>query len=113
MGPRTPAFGLVVAALAAAACGGGGVSAELAGTSQHFRLFVGSTLAGTLAPGDELARLETNWADTETLLRMPDGQIDYVLLPSEQIAAACESRRRPAARFTGRSTRPRRSINTS
>jgi len=91
MGPRTPAFGLVVAALAAAAaCGGGGVSAELAGTSRHFRLFVGSTLAGTLVPQDELARLETNWADTETLLRMPDGQIDYVLLPPEQIAAACE-----------------------
>ena len=91
MGPRTPAVGLVAAALAglASSCGAGGASAELVGQSPHFRLFVGSLPAVTVDAEDELARLETNWADTWTMLHMPEGQVDYVLLRPDQIAAAC------------------------
>jgi hypothetical protein len=89
--PRRAAGALAAAMAGAAAmsCGGGSASAKLAGESQHFRLFLGTMLGLTVDPQDELTRLETNRADTATLLRMPEGKVDYVLLRPDQIQAAC------------------------
>ena len=73
---------------------GNKVRAHEAGRSTHFRLFVGDDYnLGTLSSQEVLAGLETNWADTQTLLGMPEGKhpIDYYLLPDDEIGDACDS----------------------
>jgi hypothetical protein len=72
------------------------VPAHFAGESKHFRLFIGdgydlSQTRGATAE-DVLTGLETNWSDTATLLRMPEGRIDYYLLLPHQITDRCGGR---------------------
>jgi hypothetical protein len=68
----------------------------LVGESAHFRLFVASDFDFRLVPAylqgsAGLDALETDWADKQTMLKMPEGQrkIDYHLLTHEQITAGC------------------------
>ena len=63
------------------------------GESAHFRLFLEDGLdlqavAGETAD-DVLAALETNWADTATLLHMPEGRIDYYLISADAVTDHC------------------------
>jgi hypothetical protein len=61
----------------------------------HFRLFVDpelnlESLPAYMRGDDALVALETDWADKQTMLKMPNGTIDYHLLTSAHIAAACD-----------------------
>jgi len=77
-----------------------GCSASLPGTlvgeSAHFRLFIDPDLdRSTLAPSQQgqpaLDALETDWADKQTMLQMPEGKrkIDYHLMTGGHIAEIC------------------------
>jgi hypothetical protein len=66
------------------------------GESAHFRLFVVPDFDNRYIPADlqgsaGLDALETDWADKQTMLKMPEGErkIDYHLLTSDQINAGC------------------------
>ncbi|HSS38771.1 MAG TPA: hypothetical protein VLT58_08380, partial [Polyangia bacterium] len=63
----------------------------LVGESQHFRLYVDPD--AEVPPGFEgtngLDALETEWADVQTMLQMPDGKISYYWLSDAHVAAAC------------------------
>src|SRR2546430_8279300 len=76
----------------AAACTPHPPPSDLVGESAHFRLFVDRALTIT-RPGFDgsngLVALETEWSDLETMLKMPDGKIDYYLLTPEDIPTAC------------------------
>jgi hypothetical protein len=68
----------------------------LVGESAHFRLFMDPDLdPSTLFPSEQgqpgLDALETDWADKQTMLKMPEGKqkIDYHLMTSGHIADAC------------------------
>jgi hypothetical protein len=84
-----PLLGATLVALSA--CGESG--AHALGESAHFRLFLGDGLdLETVAGGtvdDVLAGLETNWADTSTLLHMPEGRIDYYLISADAVTDRC------------------------
>ena len=92
--------GLALLALAAG-CGDSAASfpalpGTLVGDSAHFRLFVSpefpiSSLPAYLQGSAGLDALEADWADKQTMLKMPEGQrkIDYHLLTSDQITAGC------------------------
>jgi hypothetical protein len=63
------------------------------GESEHFRLYVDSTLTPlpeAFAGENALAALETNWSDFATMLKMPDGKITYYLYASGHIIDACD-----------------------
>jgi len=66
----------------------------LVGETQHFRLFVDPELM-PVSPGFQgsngLTALETDWADKETMLKMPDGKIDYYWLAADHVSAACDN----------------------
>jgi hypothetical protein len=69
----------------------------LVGESAHFRLFIDPDLdPSSLAPSQQgqqgLDSLETDWADKQTMLKMPEGKrkIDYHLMTGAHIAAACD-----------------------
>jgi hypothetical protein len=83
---------IVGAALALASCGGEPPS-HLVAESAHFRLFVGDGLdllsATGLGPDDALVALETNHADTRTMLGMPEGRIDYHVLGPADVEGRC------------------------
>jgi hypothetical protein len=73
------------------------LSGTLVGESAHFRLFIDpdydtSTLPDVLQGTGDLDWLESDWADKQTMLKMPEGQrkIDYHLMTPEHAAAACE-----------------------
>src|SRR4051812_36122374 len=79
---RTTVRGMGAAALALAvwACTPQVPPGVLVGESAHFRLFVDPDLTGIptgLAGESGLVALETEWADVQTMLKMPDGKIDY------------------------------------
>jgi hypothetical protein len=68
----------------------------LVGESAHFRLFVDpdfdpSSLPAELQGLGELDALEGDWADKQTMLKMPEGmpKIDYHLMTQEHASAAC------------------------
>jgi len=93
----SPLRSTVRAALAAllasvAACAPKPPPSDLVGESAHFRLFVDRALT-VFPPGldssNGLVALETEWSDVETMLKMPDGKIDYYWLAPEHIATAC------------------------
>jgi hypothetical protein len=72
------------------------LSGTLVGESAHFRLFVDPAFDTSLVPtylqgSGGLDTLEADWADKQTMLKMPEGQrkIDYHLMTYEQILAAC------------------------
>jgi hypothetical protein len=72
------------------------LSGTLVGESAHFRLFVDPAFDTSLVPtylqgSGGLDALEADWADKQTMLKMPEGQrkIDYHLMTQEQIDAAC------------------------
>jgi hypothetical protein len=69
----------------------------LVGESAHFRLFVApdfdiSSVPAYLQGSAGVDALEADWADKQTMLKMPEGQrkIDYHLLTHEEITAACQ-----------------------
>jgi len=73
------------------------IPGTLVGESAHFRLFVDpdfdtSSLPAYLRGSAGLDALESDWADKQTMLKMPEGKpkIDYHLLTHEQIIAACQ-----------------------
>ena len=77
----------------------------LVGESAHFRLFVDpdfdlSTLPAFQQGESALDTLETDWADKQTMLKMPEGdrKIDYHLLTGQHISDACD------VEFVGTST---------
>lgn len=79
----------------------------LVGESAHFRLFIDPDLdPSTLAPSQQgqpaLDALETDWADKQTMLQMPEGKqkIDYHLMTGEHIAEICN------VEFVGTKTPP-------
>jgi hypothetical protein len=78
-----------------AGCGPPSVPGVLVGESTHFRLFVDPNFDVAPPPAymqgaDGLAALETDWADKQTMLMMPEGRkIDYHLLGADHIASAC------------------------
>jgi hypothetical protein len=70
----------------------------LVGESAHFRLFVDPDFDTSSVPDylqwqGGLEALEVDWADKQTMLKMPEGQrkIDYHLMSHQQIVAACET----------------------
>ncbi|HEX3901206.1 MAG TPA: hypothetical protein VH853_00040 [Polyangia bacterium] len=82
--------------LAASACGRS-VPGVLVGETAHFRLYVDPAVDPSSVPSymlgdDGLAALETDWADKQSMLGMPEGpKIDYHLLSLGSIAGACGS----------------------
>jgi hypothetical protein len=73
------------------------IPGTLVGESAHFRLFVDpdfdtSSLPAYVQGSAGLDALEADWADKQTMLKMPEGKpkIDYHLLTQEQINAACQ-----------------------
>jgi hypothetical protein len=65
----------------------------LMGESAHFRLFVDPALGplpSTSEVSGDLAALETDWSDKQTMLKMPDGKISYHLLTPGHILDACD-----------------------
>jgi len=69
----------------------------LVGESAHFRLFIDPDLdLSSLAPSQQgqqgLDALETDWADKQTMLKMPEGKqkIDYHLMTGGHIADDCD-----------------------
>lgn len=90
---RTTVLAGCAALLASAvACTPHAPASDLVGESAHFRLFVDRALTA-FPPGFDgsngLVALETEWSDVETMLKMPDGKIDYYWLTPEDIPAAC------------------------
>ena len=91
---------LVLAAGCNANASGAGyqtLSGSLVGESAHFRLFVDpafdtTTLPDYLQGNGGLDALETDWADKQTMLKMPESKskIEYHLMTYEQAMAACE-----------------------
>jgi hypothetical protein len=85
----------VATAFAAAALAGctGDPPATFVGESAHFRLYVDPELLPLAAPfataDDALSALETEWADVETMVHMPDGKITYRWYTSAHAADAC------------------------
>lgn len=81
------------------------LSGEYLGQSTHFRLYVDRELtlmhpAFTAEGG--LAALETNWSDTQTLLKMPEARIDYHWVTPPHAAEACGAESVPAGcKFQG------------
>ena len=79
----------------AAGCGQPTIPGVLVGESAHFRLFVDPNFdlappAAYMQGANGLAALETDWADKQTMLGMPEGRkIDYHLLGYDHIASAC------------------------
>ena len=65
----------------------------LVGESAHFRLFIDPDLDPSTLPPFQPALdvLETDWADKQTMLKMPEGKqkIDYHLMTSGHISDAC------------------------
>ena len=62
------------------------------GESAHFRLFVDPALTDVPpeAQGQNgLDALETDWADKASMLKTPDGKIDYYLLTPADVGTAC------------------------
>ena len=91
------AFLFLVPLALAVGCDVPSVPGTLVGESAHFRLFVAqgfdtSSLPAYLQGSAGLDALEADWADKQTMLKMPEGQrkIDYHLLTQEQINAACQ-----------------------
>jgi hypothetical protein len=80
----------------AAGCGQPPIPGVMVGESAHFRLFVDPNFdlappAAYMQGADGLAALETDWADKQTMLGMPEGRkIDYHLLGADHIVAACD-----------------------
>ena len=79
-----------------AGCGDAPLPGTLVGESAHFRLFIDPDLdPGMLAPSEQgqpaLDALETDWADKQTMLQMPEGKqkIDYHLMSGPHIAEIC------------------------
>jgi hypothetical protein len=73
-------------------CGGGLPSGSFAGTSAHFRLWIDDSIAHSSTDASEgLAALETNWSDTQSVLAMPDGRIDYYWLAAGHVVSACHA----------------------
>ena len=78
--------------LLALACARQAPPGVFAGESAHFRLFVDPALTPIpqeLAGENGLAALETEWSDVATMLKMPDGKIDYYWLATGSLHAAC------------------------
>ena len=70
----------------------GSSAGVLVGTSEHFRLFVDPALPSPPNANQvsaDLAALETDWADKQTMLGTPEGQIDYHLLTFDDVESAC------------------------
>jgi hypothetical protein len=74
------------------------LSGTLVGESAHFRLFVDpdvdtSSLPGYLQGWVSVDALEADWADKQTMLKMPEGKtkIDYHLMTHAHIVAACQA----------------------
>lgn len=84
--------GLAALLASAAACAPQAPPSDLVGESAHFRLFVDRALT-MFPPGldasNGVVALETQWADVETMLKMPAGKIDYYWLAPEHIHTAC------------------------
>ena len=84
--------------LAAGCDGTPSIPGALVGESTHFRLFVDpnaslSPVSSYLLQGSAgLDALEADWADKQTMLKMPEGQrkIDYHLLTQEEIKSVCQ-----------------------
>ena len=95
MGSAISVAGARAAALAAlvtaGACGRSPPAARFVGESEHFRLYVdpGLFVPPELEGENGLVALETAWSDAQSMLKMPDGKINYYWLASEQIPAAC------------------------
>ncbi len=85
-----PLAALALSALCA--CGRPTPPGTLVGESAHFRLYVDPdvTVPSDLAGLNGLAALETEWADVQTLLHMPDGKITYRWLSPDHVLAACQ-----------------------
>ncbi len=89
-----------------AGCSASSLPGKLVGESAHFRLFVDPDLGPMLAPSQQgqpaLDALETDWADKQTMLKMPEGQqkIDYHLMTGQHIAEVCD------VEFVGTKTPP-------
>jgi hypothetical protein len=79
-------------AILSAGCGPS-LPGTLVDESAHFRLFVDPDLdPSALAPAQQsLDALETDWADKQTMLKMPEGKqkIDYHLLTSAHVSDVC------------------------
>jgi hypothetical protein len=98
--PLPLALVLAVALFLASAAGCDGTPAipgMLVGESTHFRLWIGpdfdtSSLPAYLQGNAGLDALEADWADKQTMLKMPEGQrkIDYHLLTHDEITSACQ-----------------------
>ena len=93
LSPLAPALAL---ALAASCDGTPPLPGVLVGESAHFRLFVApdfdtSSVPAYLQGTAGLDALEADWADKQTMLKMPEGQrkIDYHLLTHAEILSAC------------------------
>jgi hypothetical protein len=84
-------LGCAAVLLASTGSCGSKVRAHEAGQSTHFRLFIGDDLEEPRPTGDLLSSLETNWADTKTILEMPEGKpkINYYLLTTDQVNDVC------------------------
>ncbi len=87
---------VLVLAFAAGCEGTPEIPGALVGESTHFRLFVASdfdtsSLPAYLQGHAALDALEADWADKQTMLKMPEGQrkIDYHLLTHEEITSVC------------------------
>jgi hypothetical protein len=77
--------------LALAGCGRPTPPGTLVGESAHFRLFVDpeADVPSGLEGENGLVALETEWADVNTMLQMPDGKITYYWLSQAHVGAAC------------------------
>jgi hypothetical protein len=80
----------------AAGCGYPAIPGTLVGESAHFRLYIDpdidpNSLPAVIQGGGGLDALETDWADKQTMLKMPEGKpkIDYHLVAPEHVEAAC------------------------
>ena len=96
--PERAAFLLLLVPLGlAAGCDAPSIPGTLVGESAHFRLFVApdfdtSSLPAYVQGNAGLDALEADWADKQTMLKMPEGQrkIDYHLLTLEEISSVCQ-----------------------
>ena len=89
-------FWLLLLALAAGCYSPPSIPGTLVGESAHFRLYVDPefdpiSASAYLQASGGLGALESDWADKQTMLKMPEGKpkIDYYLLSQEHISAAC------------------------
>jgi len=81
----------LAALVTAGACGRSPPAARFVGESEHFRLYIeaGLFVPPELEGENGLAALETAWSDAYSMLKMPDGKINYYWLASEHIPEAC------------------------